>query len=105
MAEKEGLIKRFEELLEEGKQVFQKHNYEEGKFYSSPSKAEYSKFLTECLHLIRLALTMSSEHYKILVKLTEGERAQDQTYKFDFIYGVLEAAYKDYKEEIAWNEY
>ena len=92
-------LKRFEELLEEGKKIMEEGGYKEDKWEKEPDKITYSRFLSQCLNLIEVTFGVDASYHKQLKQLATKERSAYNSYYFPHCYGILEAVYRD-KDDI-----
>ena len=103
MIDKEKIIKKFDELLAEGQNIFQSCGWDGKKWCSHPSDIDYRRFKTEALNIIRRACGENSDHYNEIKSLTLDKGMSTNSYYFKDCYGILEAAKKDFDGEYLFN--
>lgn len=95
--------KKFTELLKEGKHLLINSGWDGKKYQIFPSTQDYLRWRTEALNLIRRVCREDSEHYRQLRQLAEDKDAANNSYYFVNCYGVLEAAFNDYDDDLLFD--
>lgn len=89
---------KFEKLLKDGKEVFSKNGWDGRGWQNHPSPIDYGRFRTESMNLVRTVCGEMSSHYVELKRISDTRESGTNSYYFAICYGVLEAAYNDFKE-------
>lgn len=93
----ERIAEKFKALLGEGKEILQRSGWNGQQYQRSIDAVAYMRFRTEALNLIKRSCGEDSDHYQQLKTLAEDKSIALNSYYFKDCYGVLEAAYRDYK--------
>ena len=93
----ERLVERFDCLLKEGEQILRQYGWPSDDNYRHPEQVDYVRFRTESLNLIRRACGESSDHYRELRKIADGERTGLNSYYYRDCFAILQAAAGDYR--------
>jgi hypothetical protein len=99
----EKINKKFESLLSEGKQVFQRYGWTGDGWRKFPPHNEYLRFRTESLNLIKKVCGEDSEHYQQLRRIAEDKTTANNSFYFNLCYGVVEAAYRDFTDDFLFD--
>jgi hypothetical protein len=94
----EKVEQKFQKLLTEGKEIFNKCGWNGNEWYSHPSEIEYLRFRTEALNLINRVCGENSIHYKELKSIADNQHMTSNAFYFHMCYGILEAAHNDFTE-------
>jgi len=86
----------FEELLTEGERVLRANGWPSNDHYRHPENADYLRFRTEALNLIRRACGEDSDHYRELRRIAEGNNTALNSYYYRDCFGILQAAHRDF---------
>jgi len=104
MTNKEKIIKKFEELINEGKKILDNCGWDGEKYHNShPGDIDYRRFRTEALNIVRRVCGENSDHYNELKRLSEDKDSITNSYYFKDCYGIIEAAKKDFEGEYLFN--
>lgn len=98
MKNQEKIEQKFLKLLSEGKEIFSKCGWDGSVWSRWPSEVDYLRFRTESLNLIGKVCGENSGHYKELINIIEKQADGANTSNLHRCYGILEAAYNDFKE-------
>lgn len=104
MSMKEKIKEKFEKLLAEEKEIFNRCGWD-GKDWkkSLPSNVDYLRFRTECLNLVKRVCGEDSDHYQELKRLAEDPRTSGNAYFLSNCFGVLEAAFRDFSDDFLFD--
>jgi len=100
---KEKILKKFDELLAEGKTIFNSCGWNGKEWQRHPSDIDYRRFKTEALNIIRCACGESSDHYNEMKSVAQDKAMSTNSYYFKDCYGILEAAKKDFEGDYLFN--
>ena len=103
MTNKEKIIKKFNALLDEGKEILTSCGWDGKKWHSHPSDIDYRRFKIEALNIIRRACGENSDHYDEIKSLSQDKGMSINSYYFKDCYGIVEAAKKDFEGEYLFN--
>lgn len=94
----EKIEQKFQKLIAEGKSILDRCGWNGQEWRNYPSEIDYLRFRTESLNLISRVCGKDSEHYEALKNIAENEKMTSNPLYFHMCYGILEAAYNDFKE-------
>jgi len=90
------LSEAFAELIAEGERVLRASGWPSNDDYRHPENADYLRFRTEALNLIRRACGEDSDHYRELRRIAEGKGTSLNSYYYRDCFGILQAAMRDF---------
>ena len=97
MTTREVIESQFKKLLEEGRTILAACGWDGKEMYRWPSEAEYLRFRTQAMNLVRRACGEDSDHYKELCRLTNDQNASNNPYFFPHCLGIVQAAAHDFE--------
>jgi hypothetical protein len=100
---KEKVEHKFQKLVEEGNVILRSSGWNGQEYHHHPSDQDYQRWRTEALNLVKRVCGDTSEHYLQLKKFTEDKDTKTNSYYFKDCFGVLEAAYNDYKDDFLFD--
>lgn len=96
---KEKVIKKFESLLIEGKQILQNYGWDGQLWNRPPPQNEYIRWRTEAINLIKRICGEDSKHYRQLNSIFHDDKVKFNSYYFYFCYSIVEAAKRDFDDD------
>ena len=101
---KEKIGSKFDKLLKEGRNILDSCGYNGSSYRKGvPSAIDYSRFITESLNLTRRSCGENSDHYKQIKRFAEDQKIATNSLYFKECYGFLEAAARDFNEEMLFD--
>jgi HEPN domain-containing protein len=97
------IIQQFESLIGEGKSIMSQSGWDGREWLRFPSMLDYLRFRTRGSNLISRVCGVDSVHYKELDNISKNKEMSSNSYYFHMCYGVIEAAYQDYKEGLLFD--
>ena len=100
---KEKIEQKFHKLIDEGNSILRSAGWNGQDYHHHPSDQDYQRWRTEALNLLKRVCGDASEHYLQLKKFTEDKDTKTNSYYFKDCFGILEAAFNDYKDDFLFD--
>lgn len=89
---------KFKNLLDEGKWILNQCGWNGQEYNIFPSDIDYQRWRMEAINLIERLCGRKSVHYEALSQIIENKLSKFNSFYFKECYGILEAAFNDYKD-------
>jgi len=94
---------KFKKLLEEGNSTMMRSGWNGNEYNQFPDDINYRRFRTESLNLVKRVCGKDSDHYCELKRIAEGNDTSHNSFYYKDCYGVLQAAYNDYQDDLLFD--